>query len=88
MRPRALALRVANGPAVGHDFEVPLFMAKVEFRFEAEGLDAAGHELYRLQSVADAAGFDVKSGEIVPAPPEEEDDGGPSYYVPLTPQQE
>ncbi len=58
-------------------------MAKVEFRFEAESLDAAGHEIYRLGEAAEAAGFELIAGEVRPAPPEEQ--GGPSYYDPITP---
>jgi hypothetical protein len=63
-------------------------MAKSEFRFEAESLDAAGHELRRLQTAAAAVGFDLRRGEVVPAPPEEEDDAGPTYYGPLRQPQE
>jgi hypothetical protein len=67
---------------------VPRFIAKVEFRFEAESLDAAGHEIYRLGEAADVVGFDLTAGEVVAAPPEAEDETGPSYYDPLTPPQE
>jgi hypothetical protein len=64
-------------------------MAKVEFRFKAESLDAAGHKLRRLQAAASAAGFDLRRGEVVPAPREEENDAGPTYYgAPLRPPQE
>ena len=66
---------------------MPRFVAKVAFRFEAESLEAAGQELYRLGEAAAVVGFDLTAGEVVPAQAEE-DEAGPTYYVPLTPPQE
>jgi hypothetical protein len=41
-----------------------------------------GAELRRLQQVTEDAGFEVRGGKTVPAPPED-DDSGATGYVPL-----
>jgi hypothetical protein len=61
---------------------MPRFLAEVEFRFECDRLEAASAELRRLQQVAQDAGFDLIRARTTPAPPEE-DDSGPTGYVPL-----
>jgi hypothetical protein len=64
---------------------MPLFLADVQFRFEAEALESAGSELRRLQEAARAVGFELRRGQVAPAPPEEEDDRRGTPYYPLTP---
>ena len=54
-----------------------VFIARVEFRFEADGVDAAGRRLHDLSTAAAAVGFEVKRGRVEPAPPKS--DGGDDY---------
>ena len=61
---------------------MPRFLAEVEFTFEADSLEAVGAELRRLSKAASDAGFEMRRGKAGPAPPEE-DDSGPTGYVPL-----
>jgi len=61
---------------------VPRFAAEVEFTFEADSFEAVGAELRRLSQVAQKAGFDMRRGTIIPTPPDD-DDSGPTQYVPL-----
>jgi hypothetical protein len=62
---------------------MPTFLAEVELRFECDSQEAAGAALRRLSEAAQAAGFDLKRGRVVPAPPDEDDDSGWTDYVPL-----
>lgn len=61
---------------------MPRFVAEVEFTFEAESLEAVGAELRRLSQAAGDAGFEMRRGRAVPAPPAD-DDAGPTGYGPL-----
>lgn len=62
---------------------MPRSVAEVEFRFECESQEAAGAALHRLFEAAQTVGFDLQRGQVVPAPPEEDDDSGWTGYVPL-----
>ncbi|HET9214194.1 MAG TPA: hypothetical protein VFN93_05530 [Gaiellaceae bacterium] len=57
------------------------FLAEVELLFECESQEAAGAALRRLSEAAQSAGFDLKRGRVVPAPPEDDSEG--TSYVPL-----
>jgi hypothetical protein len=61
---------------------MPRFVAELEFRFECDSLEAVPAELRRLSQVAAEAGFELKRGKVEAAP-DEEDDSGPTGYVPL-----
>ena len=61
---------------------VDKFAAEVEFRFEAASLEEAGSALRRLAEAARGAGFELKRGEIVPAPHPEVDQYGRNGYGP------
>lgn len=60
---------------------MPRFVAEVEFTFDCASPEAVGQELRRLQLAAEGAGFDLRRGKAVPTPAEE-DDSGPTPYVP------
>jgi hypothetical protein len=61
---------------------MPRFVAEVEFTFEADSFEAVPAELRRLSLAAEEAGFELRRGNAVPAPPEE-DDSRPTGYGPL-----
>lgn len=51
------------------------FLAEVELLFECESQEAAGAALRRLSEAAQSAGFHLKRGRVVPAPPEDDPRG-------------
>jgi hypothetical protein len=67
---------------------MPHFVAHVELLFDAASLEAAGREIRRLQEAAAAAGFDLRSAEVVPALPQVAEDNGWTSYGPIKPPEE
>jgi hypothetical protein len=53
---------------------LPRFVAHVEFRFEAESVEAGGKRLRELATAADSVGFEMKSGRVEAAPPSTDPD--------------
>ncbi len=54
---------------------------QAKFQFDADSLDAAGREVYRLAEILEGSGFELTDAEVVPAPPG--DDPGRKDYDPL-----
>jgi hypothetical protein len=54
---------------------LPIFIAHTEFRFEADSVEAAGKRIIELAKAANTVGFDMKSGHVDPAPPDDDSDG-------------
>lgn len=59
------------------------FELQGRFRFRAESLEAAGAEIRRLQEAAEQAGFEMSTGTVVPAPPDDEPEDGWTGYAPI-----
>lgn len=55
---------------------VPTFIAHVEFRMEAENVEDGGRRLRELARAASAVGFELKRGQVEPAPADEANDAG------------
>lgn len=53
---------------------VPTFIAHVEFRMEADSFEDGGRRLRELATAASAVGFELKRGQVEPAPADEADD--------------
>jgi len=45
-----------------------VFIAHVEFRFEADNVEAGGRRLRDLSTAARSVGFEMKRGQVEPAP--------------------
>jgi len=79
----------ASDRAIAQDVAMEEFIVELRFRFRAESLGAAGVHLHRLSEAARAAGFDMETGKVLPAPPREADSGGGwKGYAPLVPEPE
>jgi hypothetical protein len=64
---------------------LPTFIARVEFRMEAERLEDGGRRLRELAKAASGVGFELERGRIKPAPvAEDADRGGWNGYAPIT----
>jgi hypothetical protein len=50
-------------------------------------VQTAGADLRRLSQAAQEVGFDLKRGKVTEAPPDNDDEGGGTSYVPLEPEQ-
>ena len=64
---------------------MPLFDARVEFRFEAESLEAGKRAIRRLTEAARAVGFDVIRGQVEPAAENDASSSGWTSYGPRVP---
>jgi len=53
---------------------LPLFVAQVDFHFEAESVDAGGRRLRELATAARTVGFEIMQGKVEPATPPPETD--------------
>ena len=64
---------------------LPTFIARVEFRMEADRLEDGGRRLRELAEAASAVGFELRRGQVEPASGDEADDaGGWTGYGPMT----
>ena len=64
---------------------MPTFIARVEFRMEADRLEDSGRRLRELAEAASAVGFELKRGQVEPVSGDEADEaGGSTGYGPRT----
>ena len=64
---------------------MPTFIARVEFRMEADRLEDGGRRLRELAMAASGIGFELKRGQVELASADEADDAGDwTAYGPMT----